>query len=99
MMGGNRPAGTSSVFHIIGGAFGTATAPFAAHDLDRERAASYLLAALQAKLTWEDVEADIHVYLTTHGATPDRIEEEVDRARPLLQPWLRPCTQLNPLMQ
>jgi hypothetical protein len=50
MMGGNRPAGTSTAYRLIVGAFGPGTAPFAVHPLDRERAAEYLLAALKAQI-------------------------------------------------
>ena len=88
MMGGNRPTGTSTVYNLIAGAFGPGTAPFAVHQLDRERAAGYLLAALKAHLTWDQVEADIRAYLTEQNATPDRVQEEIGRARQLLRPWL-----------
>ena len=87
-MGDQRPTGTSTAYDRIKGAFGSATAPFAVHPLDRGRAADYLTAALKAQITWAEAEADIRAYLATQRASLDLIEEEVGRARPLLQPWL-----------
>jgi hypothetical protein len=88
MMGDQRPTGTSTAYDRIKGAFGPHTAPFAVHPLDRGRATEYLAAALKAQITWAEAEVDIRTYLATQGAAPDLIEEEVGRARPLLQPWL-----------
>ena len=88
MMGDKRPPGTSTAYDRIHGAFGAANAPFGVDNLDRAHIADYLLAAVKVQLTWVQAEADIRAYLTTQGVTPDRIEEAVDRVRPLLRPWL-----------
>jgi len=88
MMGDQRPPKTSTAYDKIRGAFGPATASLTVHHLDRVRAADYLVAALKAKLTWAEAEADIRAYLAAQGVQPDFIEKEVACARPLLQPWL-----------
>lgn len=88
MMGDQRPVGTSTAYDRIKGAFGLGTAPFAVHHLGRVHAADYLVAALKAQIGWAEAEADIRAYLTTQGATPVLVEEEVSRARTLLEPWL-----------
>ena len=88
MMGDQRPVGTSTAYDRLHGAFGPGSAPFAARHLNRAGAAKYLLAAVKAQLTWEQAEADILAHLNTRAETADRIEEEVARARPMLQSWL-----------
>jgi hypothetical protein len=85
MMGNNRPAGTSPVYHLLHSASSLGTGPSTVHRLDLERLAGYLLAAVQAQLTPDQAEADIRAYLTAQGAAPGRIEQEVSRVRPLLQ--------------
>ncbi|MBL6081127.1 hypothetical protein JMJ56_24290 [Belnapia sp. T18] len=88
MMGDQRPPGTSTAYDRIKGAFGLGSAPFALHHSDRVRAADYLVAALKAQITWAVAENDIRAFLATQGATPDLIQEQVGRARELLEPWL-----------
>jgi hypothetical protein len=78
----------SSVGHLIGGAFAHQTAPFALHQLDTERAAKYLLVAVEAKITWADAEDDIRQYLKARNCSPSFIDEEIARAKPMLEPWL-----------
>ncbi len=78
----------SGVFQLIGGAFAGETAPFAVHPLDRARAAQYLHAAIQQALGWAEAESDIRAYLGERGLDDQAIQREIDRARPLLQPWL-----------
>jgi hypothetical protein len=82
----------SSIYHLIGGAFAHGadfgSAPFAGHPMDRIRAAKYLKGALMAKMCWSDAEKDIRDYLQVHGYDAARIQQEVDRARPFLEPWL-----------
>jgi hypothetical protein len=79
----------SAVGHLIGGAFAGGAAPFAVHPNDRTRAAQYLEEALKAQVTWAEAEQDIRSYLGGQGVTdPGFIQGEVDRARPLLEPWL-----------
>ena len=88
MMGNKRPLGTSAAYEWLHDAFEVATAPFGVDALDRHHLAEYLLAALKARVTWAQAEADLRTYLTAQGVAPDRIEEAVDLVRPLLQPWL-----------
>jgi hypothetical protein len=78
----------SSVGHLIGGAFAGLTAPFAMHQLDAVRAAKYLLAAVEAQITWADAEDDIRQYLAGQNCSPSFINGEVARAKPMLEPWL-----------
>jgi hypothetical protein len=70
------------------GAFGGGTASFAHHQSDLESAATYLRAAMHARLSWADAEADIREYLTGKKCTPDFIDKQVQIARPFLEPWL-----------
>lgn len=78
----------SPVYDLVGGAFAHLTAPFASHPLDRQRAFSYLAAAIQQNVSWAQAEQDIRHYLASQGCTPDYIDDEVERARPYLEPWL-----------
>ena len=78
----------SNVANLIGGAFAFTTAPFAMHQSDKERAAKYLLGAVQAQLTWADAESDIRQYLTEQNCSPSFIDAEVARAKPFLKSWL-----------
>jgi hypothetical protein len=89
MMGDQRPPGTSAAYDRVPSIFGSGTAQFGVSNIDRERVADYLLAALKTHLTWDQAEADIRACLTAQGATPDRIDDQVDLIRPLLQPWLK----------
>jgi hypothetical protein len=77
----------SSISHLIGGAFAFMPA-FAVHPNDRTRAAEYLTEALAAHVRWHEAEQDIRDYLASKGCDAARIQEEIDRARPLLEPWL-----------
>jgi len=65
------------------------TAPFAKHPLDHQRAATYLPAAVKAEVTWVEAEEDIRQYLNEQGCSEAHIAEEVKRAKPYLEPWLR----------
>lgn len=79
----------SSIQKLIGGAFAFGgDAPFALHQLDANRAAKYLAAAVEAKLTWEDAEEDIRHYLKSQKCTDSFIDSQVARAMPMLKPWL-----------
>jgi hypothetical protein len=75
MMGDQRPPGTSTAYDKVRRAFGPATASPTVYHLDRVRAVDYLVAALRAKLTWAEAEADIRAYLATHDVQPDFIEK------------------------
>ena len=79
----------SVIGHMIGGAFGGGTEPFAVHSHDRAQAARYLMEAVRATMSWAEAEQDIRSFLAGKGITdPTLIQEQVDRARPLLHPWL-----------
>jgi hypothetical protein len=78
----------SSASNLIGGAFAHLTAPFAVHPNDRKRAVAYLEAAVAANVDWPDAENDIRDYLKLNGCNDATIRKEIDRARPLLEPWL-----------
>lgn len=78
----------SSISSLIGGAFAFMEAPFGLHPRDRERAAEYLVAALEAGLTWADAEQDIRDYGASKGWKPAEVQKQVDRGAKLLRPWL-----------
>lgn len=84
----NAPARTSPAYDKIGGAFAGQTAPFGVHPNDNDRAFEYLREARRHKLTWADAKADIRAYLALQGVTEEYIEEQVEFARPQLEPWL-----------
>ncbi len=78
----------SKAFEHIAGAFGFATAPFAVKYDNRERAAAYLTNALRAGVRWPEAENDVRQYLASKRVDSESIQREIDRARPLLKPWL-----------
>lgn len=78
----------SKAYHLVAGGFAGMTAPFGVHPKDRERAAAYRDEAVRQGVTWAEAEQDIRTYLTEQGCTAEMIQSEVNRARPLLQPWL-----------
>ena len=79
----------SSVLHLIGGAFAyMGTAGFAVNPTDRMRAAEYLNEALAAGVRWPGAKKDIRDFLGSKGCDAKKIQDEVDRARPFLEPWL-----------
>lgn len=78
----------SAVKDLICGAFAFGAAQFGMHQLEAERAAKYLLAAVQNQITWADAEDDIRQYLKAQNCSPLFIDEEIARAKPMLEPWL-----------
>lgn len=78
----------TEAFPELPSAFGGLTADFAVHPIDRKGAVAYLRAALDHNLTWRDAENDVRTYLKERGCGQAHIDEQVERARRLLQPWL-----------
>ena len=78
----------SAVYQLIESAFGLSSLQFATHGADEERAFTYLAAARHAHILWPDAEQDIRSFLGNKGCSPTKIDEEVERARPFLAPWL-----------
>lgn len=74
--------------NLVAGCFGGRATQFAERALDRDCALKYLLCCHQAHLSWKEVEAQIRSYLANQSVLPDFIEQQIERARILFEPWL-----------
>jgi hypothetical protein len=75
--------------HELRGCFAAMTAPFGLHPNDEERAFNWLNSLRERKIGWSAAKAQVEVFLKSHGVRGDEFTKQVERARAILQPWLR----------
>ena len=73
---------------LVPGCFGSGTTLFADRAFDRDSALKYLTCCHKAHLSWKEVETQIRTYLARKGILPELVEQQVQRARDLMQAWL-----------
>ncbi len=70
------------------GCFGAIDCQFAVHPLDQGRAFQWLTKLRKADATMADAEAQIRAYLASKDVGKEIVEEQIQRAKRMLGPWL-----------
>jgi hypothetical protein len=72
----------------VSGRFGIVDLIFANHPLDEKRALDWLVKLYPRQATWSEAMDQIKDFLGSKNATSSHIADQIDRAEPLLRPWL-----------
>ncbi len=70
------------------GCFGEQDLFFAVHPLDQERGFAWLTKLRKEEVVWADTAEQIVGYLRDKGAADTYIDEQLNRAKAMLAPWL-----------